>query len=404
MVTITPPPKHQLPAAESKDIGSIDLPPPFIGPSSSNRQRRQQQIRWGFLAFQMTGTVVVGILISVVVLLWHHPWSFGCGVVVPYYYFCFFVSADGGGRRTRRRRPGLRPELDHGAPWRSFSASFPPLQWMRQFLQLSLQDGTSSSSSSSSKRKDAGPIFSSTEQQYIFAVFPHGIHGEFRVLMDGRLQDSVVPPERVDHTRTLAASILFKIPLVREIVLWTGCVDASVAVADRLLRDNFNLIVLPGGQQEQIRTQYGVEQVYVMRRQGFVRLALRHQVPVVPAYVFGSVDAYRTLRMSPWGWTVRQFLLKNVGVALPPLYWGYRGSICCPNPVKTTVVFGSPLYLHDEIRPGSSAPTTAATNNSDDVNEAHVDAAHAVFVEALVKLFDENKGRLGYGDRTLRVL
>jgi 1-acyl-sn-glycerol-3-phosphate acyltransferase len=427
MVTITPP-KHP-------DIGSIDLPP--VGPSS-NRWVRQQQILWGFVAFQLTGTVVVGILISVVVMVWHHPLTFGLGVVVPYYYFCFFVSAGGGTRR--RRRPGLRPELDHGAPWRRFSANFSALQWMRQFLQLSMQDGTNrSSSDSSSSNKNSGPIFASTEQQYIFAVFPRGINGEFRLLMDGMLQDAVMPPERADHTRTLAASILFKIPLVREIVLWTGCVDATAAsVADRLLRDNFNLIVLPGGQQEQIRTQWGEEQAYVMRRKGFLKLALRHQVPVVPAYVFGSVDAYRTLRMSQWGWKVRHFLLQNVGVALPPLYWGYKGSICCPNPVKTTVVFGSPLYLHDAIRPGTaviaaahpgandaapmttmetdgsnsagrkdpSSPTTAAAAaaNNDDVNEAHVDAAHAVFVEALVKLFDENKARLGYGDRTLRVL
>jgi 1-acyl-sn-glycerol-3-phosphate acyltransferase len=438
MVTITPP-KHHLPATAGHDIGSVDLPP-LIGPSSS-RQRRQQQIRWGLFAFQLTGTVVVGILISVVVMVWHHPLTFGFGVAVPYYIWVVQVGGCGCGcgcgRNSTRRRP---PELDRGAPWRSFSANFPPLQWMRQFLQLSLQDGTSSSGNN----KNAGPIFSSTEQQYIFAVFPHGIHGEFRLLMDGMLQDSAVPPERADRTRTLAASILFKIPLVREMVLWTGCVDATAAVADRLLRDNFNLIVLPGGQQEQIRTQYGVEHAYVMRRQGFVRLALRHRVPVVPAYAFGSVDAYRTLRMSPWGWTVRQCLLKNVGVALPPLYWGYRGSICCPNPVKTTVVFGSPLSLHDENRPGTagvaaappgrndappstimetdgsnsagrkdpSSPTVADSNdnsttaaaNNDDVNEAHVDAAHAVFVEALVQLFDENKARLGYGDRTLRVL
>lgn len=381
----------------------------------------------GFFAFQLTGTIVVGILISIVIMLWHHPRTFGLGVMVPYYCCCVFSMP------TRTRR-GLvvPPELDMGAPWRSFSTHFPPMRWMRQFLQLSLQAGSGGTSGSSNKNKNpGGPLFSSKDQnpqhqqQYIFAVFPHGINGDYRVLMDGML-DTVLSPDAVHRTRTLAASVLFKIPLLRELVLWTGCVDASVAVADNLLHQHFNLIVLPGGQQEQIRTQFGEEQVYVKRRKGFVRLALRHRVPVVPVYVFGSVDLYRTSSPSRLGWTMRQFWLKNLGVAIPPLYWGYWGSICCPNPVTTTVVFGKPLYLHDigrgavasrpcanDVYPSTAKETdsnnvvrndTAAPAAAADNDTARVDAAHAVFVDALVKLFDENKARLGYGDRTLRVL
>jgi 2-acylglycerol O-acyltransferase 2 len=209
-------------------------------------------------------------------------------------------------------------------------------------------------------------------------------------------------------TRTLAASVLFWIPLVREIAVRTGCVPASRRVADQLLNSRgCNLLVLPGGQQEQIRTECGREKVYVRNRKGFVGLALRHGVPVVPAYAFGASDYYATRApLGALGLGLRRLVLRALGVALPPLYWGRCGSACCPRPVRTTVVFGRPLDLNRIAAP--PLPKDGGTEDchplvAEEEDRRRVDAAHAAFVEALVELFEGNKVRLGYGDRTLHV-
>ena len=68
------------------------------------------------------------------------------------------------------------------------------------------------------------------------------------------------------QVRSLAASVLFTIPLLRFITLMTGCVDASRATAVHNLKAGNSLIVLPGGEAEQLMTQKGVELIYVKKR------------------------------------------------------------------------------------------------------------------------------------------
>lgn len=44
----------------------------------------------------------------------------------------------------------------------------------------------------------------------------------------------------------------------------------------------------------QILCQFGKEILYLKSRMGFVKLALRNDIPLVPGYVFGANDEYHT--------------------------------------------------------------------------------------------------------------
>eukprot|EP00957_Ditylum_brightwellii_P108809 8300098-Ditylum_brightwellii.AAC.1 len=91
--------------------------------------------------------------------------------------------------------------------------------------------------------------------------------------MEGILHS--ILPNIASKTRTLAASILFRLPLVRELSLWTGCIDARRNVAEHALDGGHSLVIIPGGEAEQIRTTHGKEIVYLSKRKGFVKLAMR---------------------------------------------------------------------------------------------------------------------------------
>jgi 2-acylglycerol O-acyltransferase 2 len=220
--------------------------------------------------------------------------------------------------------------------------------------------------------------------QFVFACFPHACFSDYRVSMDGILDQAL--PHVWKNTRTLAATVLFRLPICREIALWTGAIDARRSVAEALLDRGRSFIVLPGGEAEQIRTVHGKERVYLKSRKGFIKLALRKGVPVVPVYIFGASDYYYTSNMF---FGPREWLQKTFGVCIP-LAIGRWGSLICPLPVKTTLTFAKPMSFTVKVR---GAPT-----------DEEVDKAHAAFCTALKELFDDHKAGLGYGNRNLEFL
>jgi len=217
-------------------------------------------------------------------------------------------------------------------------------------------------------------------KQFILCIHPHGSMADYRALVDGQLHELLGGRSNI---RWLAASVLFRLPVVRELCLWTSCVDASRPVAERMLREGLSLGILPGGEQEQLRTTYRREAVYLQRRKGFVKLAIRHGVPLVPAYVFGCTDLYRTSRFM---YGLRRALVSVAGVCIP-LCWGPFGMPLTPFKGRVDIVVGEPIPVKKEEEP----------------TDEDVARLHETYVKALCALFDKNKGRFGYDDRTLTV-
>lgn len=212
------------------------------------------------------------------------------------------------------------------------------------------------------------------------AVHPHGVASDYRILMDGMLY-AALPGRQV---LTLSASVLFYIPLVRELCLWTRCIDASRNVAARALKRGHSLMVIPGGEMEQIRTKRGKEELCLSTRLGFVRLALQSGAALVPCYAFGCVDLYDTY-VALHG--PREWLRKKIGVCIP-LYRGFFGVL--PKRVPVDVVVGDP------IEPVCAVPGSPS--------DGEIVRAHANYVAAIRSLFDEHKAEFGYEQRELVIV
>ena len=93
-------------------------------------------------------------------------------------------------------------------------------------------------------------------------------------------------------TYSLAYDLLFRVPGLRSFLRRVGVVPASPSLAEELLLgEGAAVIVYPGGDQEACRPRRQANLVDFGGRTGFIRLALRTGVPVVPVVAHGSHHA-----------------------------------------------------------------------------------------------------------------
>lgn len=136
----------------------------------------------------------------------------------------------------------------------------------------------------------------SPDKQYLFAVHPHGPFSINHALIFLTNSAGFHKYSPLEKRRDLGASVIFHIPLVREFCLWLGCVDASRSVATKVLGSKRSLLILVGGEQEQLLGKPGDHTVFIKGRKGFVRLAVQHNIPIVPVYVFGENELFGTIK------------------------------------------------------------------------------------------------------------
>lgn len=327
---------------------------------NAKNEQNSTDIILGFVTINLLFGATIAVSLFLLIGSYKSPGSIGLFGTLPYLTYTLFL---------------CRHELKDGSHWLSFSKNNFVLKIFRQYLRMDIQQPIPPELLSLDSKPNA---------QVILGVFPHGSYADYRVAMDGILDNAM--PNVAPNVRSLAASAMFRIPIVREIGLWTGCVDASRKVAERQLDKGRSLLIIPGGEAEQIRTENGKEIVYVQKRKGFIKLALRKGVPVVPVYVFGVSDMYHTSH-ALFGF--RHWLVKNLGVAVC-FTLGKWYSPFCPVNVKTTIVFGKPIEMK--------------CKKEGDPTDEEVQAKHKEFVASLEKLFEDNKKTYGYGDRKLQII
>lgn len=89
---------------------------------------------------------------------------------------------------------------------------------------------------------------------------------------------------------SLGFDFMFSLPGVRSMARRMGSVPANHRNAGWLLEHGASVIVYPGGDADDYRPWTERHRVDLHGRMGFVRLALRQQVPVVPMVAHGSHD------------------------------------------------------------------------------------------------------------------
>lgn len=145
-----------------------------------------------------------------------------------------------------------------------------------------------------------------------------------------------------------------------------GTVAASPENAERALASGAALLVYPGGDHEVHRPSWESGRVDFAGRKGFIRLALEHDVPIVPVVSIGGQETAlfltrgtglaHLLRLD------RMFRLKVLPISLA-LPWGVNvGDMAghLPLPAKITIEALPPIHLREEFGPDPDVDEVAA--------------------------------------------
>ncbi|KAJ8598227.1 hypothetical protein CTAYLR_008530 [Chrysophaeum taylorii] len=235
---------------------------------------------------------------------------------------------------------------------------------------------------------DVGKAIHISGDRFVFACHPHGV---FPFVATCAMLSTLGAPSdtgvsRYEHgqpsedTPTAVASVLLRIPILKEITGMFGIIDASSDVlANRLKRGSFALYV--GGLVEIFLSSRERETVVLRRRKGFIKLALQSGAKIVPVYLFGNTTCLSALTSGPLAALSRKF-----GVSLT-LFWG-RWGLPLPRPVKLVYARGRPIDL-----PHIPNPT-----------QADIDKWHLHYCDKLLTLFDAYKSKNpDYANKTLDI-
>src|SRR3954453_8548521 len=166
-------------------------------------------------------------------------------------------------------------------------------------------------------------------------------------------------PSRTFHQ--LAHDLVFRVPGARALVGRWGTVPASPENMQRALERDAALLVYPGGDWETYRPSWESAKIDFAGRKGFARLALEHNVPVVPVVSIGGQETALFLgqgsRLSRALQLNRLFRIK----VLPPVLGPPVGPpvlplpIRVPLPAKITVSVGQPIDLREKLGTNADA-------------------------------------------------
>lgn len=241
-----------------------------------------------FSLILMLASAVVGVL-----YFFDVPVSYSCGAVcasfVLYYLATLTSKAD-------KDLSGFLPHVRRGVFIATICNYFPIKMLIPESVDLDPgydasadPDRAKSEKASEDGKKDVGQ----PDDQYIIGVHPHGIHSlgaTSLIYENGEFYKRFPRVSRNLHGAV--ASVLFRVPFVREIFLQAGYQAADRSVLDGLLARGKSIYIILGGSAESIRTETGKDKVWLHKREGFIRLALKHGAKLVPTYTFYMTDVY----------------------------------------------------------------------------------------------------------------
>jgi 1-acyl-sn-glycerol-3-phosphate acyltransferase len=182
----------------------------------------------------------------------------------------------------------------------------------------------------------------------------------------------------------LGYDLLFGLPGIGSFLRKVGTLPARGNDAEEALRQGAALLVYPGGDWEACRPWTQRNTIDFAGRQGFVRLALRTGVPVIPVVGYGSHDAIVVVTRGEK--LARAMGLRALRVKVFPLFlspFGITSMLFPPLPMPSSVIV-------DFLEPLDWSQYGPGADGDPEIVRACYEQITGVMQDRLDRLHDEN--------------
>jgi 1-acyl-sn-glycerol-3-phosphate acyltransferase len=169
--------------------------------------------------------------------------------------------------------------------------------------------------------------------------------------------------------------------------------NASKHHVEKALANGDRIGVAPGGIAEMFlgnssssNSSSDDEYAILNSRKGFIRLAIKHGIPVIPVYCFGGSQILSQVSLPSIIERISLFL--RISICL------FFGKFGLPIPFRQRLLYvvGKPIY----------PPRIKSDHNND--MESDVDEMHKQFCVSLTNIFNKYKDYYGWGDKRLQII
>lgn len=176
-------------------------------------------------------------------------------------------------------------------------------------------------------------------------------------------------------------------PVFKKLLPKIGAVRANRENADRIFQAGHKVLVYPGGELDAMRAFRDRNRIIFGSRRGYIRMALKHGVPIIPVVTAGAHETFRVLTDGRWlAKRLRLDRLMRIEV-LPitlSLPWGITLGPVFYFPFRTRIL----IEVLDPIRFDRSGEAAAA--DADYVESCHR-MVHGTMEAALTRLAAERE-------------
>eukprot|EP00434_Breviolum_minutum_P031998 symbB.v1.2.028299.t1/scaffold2985.1/size65860/3 len=135
-------------------------------------------------------------------------------------------------------------------------------------------------------------------RKYMLVWHPHGFITWVPFFIAGRYALDAQPTGA--HWFPMVAPVLFRIPIFSEMLIILGARRVDKKVVEKMLARGDSIALQPGGVKEQALSDDQQEQAFFPARLGFIRMAIKYGVDLLPIYFFGENQLYKRVRGLEW--------------------------------------------------------------------------------------------------------
>lgn len=185
-------------------------------------------------------------------------------------------------------------------------------------------------------------------RRYLIVWHPHGFLAWTPLFIVSRM--AVVAHPHGREWFAMVAPVLFRIPIVAEALMLVNGRQVNKKVVENLAAKGKSLAIQPGGVREQIVTRHDQEQAVFPANLGFIRMALKHGMDLLPIYIFNENQMFRRVEgldgLTKW-------VHKSSGFGMPVITgkFGLPMAGLLPRATEVHVRWGRPIPVDAVAEP-----------------------------------------------------